>query len=485
MSSDLVLALDLGTTNVRALLVAADGSVLARATRPLAASFPRPGELEQDPIEMWDRSLEVLRETIAAADVEPAAIAGIGIVTQRASCLAWDSATGVPLAPAIGWQDQRTHQRVAELRDLGIPINTLASATKFEWWMRNDAAVQKAASAGTLRLGTPDAWLGFKLTGGAAHVTDPGNASCTALFDPSAGQFAEPLCALFGVPFEALPEVVSTNAIVGETSAALLGAPLAVAARAGDQQASAFAQGIFTPGEMKLTLGTSAMLDVHAGSEPAEIRDGAFPLALWTLESGESAFCLEGTVITAGSCVEWLVQLGLFASAAEVDREARSVGSDHGVIVVPSLQGLGTPTLDDAARGFMMGLTRGSGRGEIARATLEGVAHRCVDVIETIAPAGGTLRVDGGLGQSEVLLQALADYSGRDVLRAREIETTALGAAFLAGLTLGVWASPSECVAVLPEPDRRSGQTSSAEVSRARERWSDAIARARSEPLLA
>ncbi len=478
MSGELVLALDLGTTSVRALLVAADGEIRARASRPLSVTFPRPGWIEQDPSELWERSADVLREALASGGAVALEIAAIGVVTQRATCLAWDAETGQPLARAIGWQDQRNSERVAELRALGIPINTMASATKYEWWLQHDDGIAKAAAAGTLRLGTPDTWLTGRLTGGAAHVTDPGHASCTALFDPQTLEIAPPLCALFGVPFEALASVAPTSGVVGETDAGLLGAPVPVAARAGDQQAAAFAQGVFAEGNAKLTLGTSAMLDVHTGDAPAEFGPGAYPLALWELSDGSRAFCLEGTVITAGSSVEWLVDLGLAQDAAGIDRLASGIESSQGVVFVPALQGLGTPLLDDRARGLVLGLTRGSGRAELARATLEGVAQRCTDVIEALGAGAAPLGIDGGLGRSELLVQSLADYSGCELRRAAEVETTALGAAFLAGLAVGVWPSPEACREVIAPPTAFEPRLSSSERASVRGRWADALRRA-------
>lgn len=477
MSRDCVLALDLGTTSVRALVVVDDGSIPARAARPLGLQFPRAGWVEQDPGEMWERSVEVMREALEAAG-RPG-LAGIGVVAQRSTCIAWEAVSGRVLAPAIGWQDQRNSERTAELRALGIPITTLASATKLEWWLRHDDAVKKAAAAGTLRLGTPDAWLGFQLTRGAAHVTDGGHASCTALFDPSAWAFADPLCALFSVPREALPELVPTSGVVGETAPDLLGASVPVAARAGDQQASAFAQGVFERGQAKLTLGTSAMLDVHTGDAPAEIQPGAYPLALWELADHSRAFCLEGTVITAGSSIEWGVELGLAPDAGALDALARSVGSSQGVVVVPAFQGLGTPWLDEGARGLVLGLTRGSGRAQLARALFEGVAQRCADLAEALAPGDAPLSVDGGLGRSELLVQSIADYAGRPVLRAREPEATALGAAFLAGLATGVWSSPAECRGVVGEPQRFAPSLGADARAELRRRFREALGRSR------
>lgn len=481
MPRDALLALDLGTTGVRALVVSADGRVLSRSYHPLSVRFPAPAWVEQDPDEMWTRSVAVMRAALAEAGCTASDLAGIGVVTQRATAIAWEARAGRPLAPAIGWQDQRTAERVAWFRERDIPLNTLASATKFEWWLGQDGDVQKAARDGSLRLGTPDAWLTWRLTDGAAHVTDPGNASCTALYDAAAGEWSAPLLSLFGVPAQALPRIAPTAAVVGETPAALLGAPVPVAARAGDQQAATFAQGVFNAGEAKLTLGTSAMLDLHTGSSLAEAGAGTYPLALWQLEGGVHAYCLEGTVITAGAAVDWLVEIGIAPDAVGVTALAASVPDTAGVAFVPALQGLGTPFLDDGARGTVLGLTRGSGAAHLARAALEGIAHRCADVAEALRLAPGPLRVDGGLAQSDLLLQALADAAGCPVARAHETETTALGAAQLAGLGVGLYASPQATrVGVVP-PRTFTPALPEADRKRARARWAAALSRTRTD----
>ena len=479
MSGSALLALDLGTTSVRALVVGGDGRVLARAQRPLASRYPRPGWIEQDPEEMWSSAQDVLREALASARLEARDVAGLGLVTQRGSALAWDARTLRPLAPAQSWQDQRTAERVAGFRAAGIPINTLATATKFEWWLKHDDAVQAAAREKRLRLGTPDVWLASRLSRGALHVTDPGNASCTALFDVAGSEWAQGLLDLFAVPREALPEVVPTSGVLGETPAELLATPVRVAALAGDQQASAFAQGVGRPGDAKLTLGTSAMFDVHTGDRPGEPVPGAYPLALWWLGDGARAFCLEGAVITAGSAIDWLVEIGVARDAAELSRLAASAPSSGGVAFVPALQGLGTPFMDDAARGALLGLTRGSGRAELARAALEGVAQRCTDVCEAFPLGTGPLRVDGGLAQSDFLVQALADFSGREVARAPEVEATALGAAFLAGLATDVFADPDACAAVARPAARFTPRISESERAQSRDTWQTALSRVR------
>jgi glycerol kinase len=479
MRGELLLALDLGTTRVRALVLDGSGAVRGRAALPLATRFPAPGHVEQDPDEMWSASVEVLRRALGLARAGARDVAGLGIVTQRSTALAWDAATGRPLAPAISWQDVRTRDRVGALRARGIPATTLASAVKFEWWLHGDPAVKQAARRGHLRLGTPDAWLGFRASGGALHVTDPGHACCTGLASADGSAWSSAAASLFGVDPEWLPRLAPTAAILGESEAALCGVPIPLAARAGDQQAASFAQGVHGPGEAKLTLGTSAMLDVHCGARPARPPRGSYALALWRLERGEPAFAHEATVITAGAALDWLVDLGLLRSPAEADPLARSVPDAAGVACVPALQGLGSPWLEDGARGLLVGLTRGTQPAHLVRALLEGIAQRCADCVESLAPGEGALRVDGGLAACDFLVERIADLTGRTVLRAAETETTALGAAQLAGLAAGVFADPAACRATLAPAARFEPRAGPGERAAARALHARAVERTR------
>ncbi len=487
---DRLLALDLGTTSVCALVVDPGGAVLGRARSPLTSAFPEPGRVEQDPDEMLRVSVETLRRALAEAGLAAdalGALGGLGVVSQRATVVAWRASDGAPLTPAIGWQDRRTAARCAELRERGIPIDTLPSATKLEWWLRHDDAVRRAADAGDLRLGTPDAWLTDRLTGGEAFVTDPGCAAATALFDPRAGAWSPGLLDLFGIEVGWLPRIVPTAEVGGTTPGALLGGPIAVAARAGDQQAATFAQGVHAAGEAKLTLGTSAMLDVHTGAAPARAPRGTYPLPLWWLpgtssRDEERAFCLEATVVTAGAAVDWLVSVGLLPSPDALDATAASVDDTAGVAFVPALQGLGSPWLDPGARGLIGGLTRGAGRGHLARALVEGLAQRCCDLLDPLPLADDApLRVDGGLARSDLTLAAIADASGRTLHRAAETETTALGAAFLAGLATGALETPGDVTDRLAVGRAFAPRLDADARARARERWRDVVARARTD----
>lgn len=474
-----LLALDLGTTGVRALVLHAGGEVKGRSWQPLAARSPFAGSFEQDPVEMWERSLDVMREALALAGLGAEDIEAVGVVNQRSTALAWDAKTGAPLCSAIGWQDIRTAPRVAEMVAAGIPVNTLASCTKFEWLLANDARVGEAAKAGRLRFGTPDTWLTLKLTGGEALVTDPGNAACTGLIDPVSLDWSPGILGLFGLEAEWFPDVVPTAEVVAETPLDLLGGAIPVAARAGDQQAASFAQSVVEPGESKFTLGTSAMLNVHVGPAYQAPPAGSHGLPLWQLPGHGTAFCFEGNVVTAGAIVDWLVQIGLLETPGALDAVCGQVTADHGVVFVPAFQGLGTPFLDDSARGLVAGLTRGSGAGELAHAAVVGIAHRCVDVIDSLPVGTAPLRVDGGLARSRVLLQKLADLSGREVLRAAETETTAVGAAFLAALSVGLLDSPAAIRERVQPPERFAPREDAARRGEARRQWRRALTRAR------
>ncbi len=307
MAKSHLLALDLGTASVRALVVDTTGRVCARAQQRLGLAFPSPGRVEQDPAEMWDRSVDVMRAALAESGVAASDLAAVGVVAQRSTALAWDARTQEPLEPAIGWQDQRTRERVAELVAIGLPLNTMATCTKYEWWIRHSQAVQEAARNKTLRLGTPDVWLTARLTQGEAWVTDVSNAGGTGLLNLEAGSWFPMALDLFGIEEAWLPEIAPTSGVVGVTSSELLGAPVPVAARAGDQQAASFAQDVRERGRAKLTLGTSAMLDLHTGDRPALPPPGCYPLPLWAI-GDETAFCLEGTVVSAGAAIEWLLE---------------------------------------------------------------------------------------------------------------------------------------------------------------------------------
>lgn len=451
---------------MRARLFGPDGAVAASAYRTLPVAFPGPGRVEQDPLGLERASEAVLREALCSAGCTAADVAGLGIATQRATALAWDAGTRRPIAPAVGWQDQRRASALDRLNAQGIPLTSQAAVAKFLWWLEHDAPVKEAARRGTLRLGTPDVWLGDRLSGGSVYVTDPGHAGCTALYHPEEGGWAAGFLELLDIDPAWLPTIVASASVAGETAGmeGLAGIPLA--ARAGDQQAAAFAAGLRRKGQAKLTLGTAAMLDLHVGDAPSPPRPGTIPLPLWRLPDGRESHCLEGSVGTAGAAAEWCVQLGLAADVPALERLARSAPDAGGVVAVPAFQGLGTPFGDDRARGFVGGLTRGSSAAEFARAVFEGIAHRCVDLWEALEPEEPEIRVDGGLSQCNLLLERIAALAGRPVLRAADPEGTARGIAALAALAVA-----GSAEALLPAAPRERFAPGPEDPGAARERW--------------
>ncbi|MGH7789754.1 MAG: FGGY family carbohydrate kinase [Candidatus Binatia bacterium] len=440
-----VLAIDEGTTGVRAMVFDQQSALVGTAYEEVAASYPRPGWMEQDPLHLWEATQRVVGDALRAARLPPTALAAVGIATQRATTLVWDRRTGLPVYPAISWQDGRTAARVPEVLAQGVYVNAMASATKLEWILRERDAPQRAA-AGDLCFGTVDTWLAWQLSGGRSHVTDHGNASCTGLYDFSAGTWDANVLAILGIPAAVLPAIVSSSAVCGETDAAVFGAAVPLAGRAGDQQAAMFGELCVEPRAVKITFGTSAMIDLNTGEYPVLSQHGAYPLILWEI-GGQRTFCLEGTVMTAGAAVQWLRDgLGIISNAAECGPLAASVPDSGGVWAVPAFQGLGTPHLDPGGRAVIGGLSRGSTRAHIVRAVLEGVAFRTREALDVLLADAqferpARLRVDGGAAANDFFLQSLADTLGIPVERPEPVQATALGAAYLAGLAAGVWKS--------------------------------------------
>ena len=452
-----ILALDQGTTGSTALLVHRDGTVLGRGYREFTQHYPRPGWVEHDPEEILEVSLEAMREALAAARDRPV---GLGITNQRETVVLWDRRTLAPVAPAIVWQDRRTSDRCRELREAGLaPLlrertglvpDPYFSATKLEWLLR-DPELRRRAGRGELAAGTVESWLVARLTGGRAHVTDHTNASRTLLYSLRAREWDPELLRLFGVPRELLPAIVPSAGVVGETDPAHLGFPLPIAGLAGDQQAALFGQGCVTPGRAKNTYGTGAFLLVHAGFEPPAPGEGVLATAACG-PAGEPAYALEGSVFIAGAAVQWLRDgLGLIGSAPETEAMARSVADTGGVHFVPAFVGLGTPHWEPEARGTITGITRGTTRAHLARAALEAMAFASAELLAAMTGAAHlevpALRVDGGAAANDWLMQFQADVLGVPVERPDMVETTALGAAGLAGLALGVWRSTDDLLA--------------------------------------
>ena len=455
MSPSTILALDQGTTSSRALVVAGDGSILAAASREFTQHFPEPGLVEHDADEIFRLTVAAAREALAKSGARPA---GIGITNQRETVVLWDRATLRPVAPAIVWQDRRTAARVRRLvqdgaepllrRRTGLVADPYFSATKLEWLLE-DAAVRRRAERGELAAGTIDAWLIARLTNGAVHATDHTNASRTQLYGLESRTWDDELLELFSIPREVLPEIVSSSGVAGESAAEHLGLPLPIAGIAGDQQASLFGLGCTREGMAKNTYGTGAFLLVHAGSMVPVPPAGVLATAACG-PRGEPAYALEGSVFIAGAVMQWLRDgLGVIETAAESEAMARSVEDTGGVHFVPAFVGLGTPHWEPEARGMITGLTRGTRREHLVRAALESMAFSSFDLLGAMAGPRGVplLRADGGAAANDWLLQFQADLIGAPIERPDAVETTALGAAGLAGVALGLWRDADEFVA--------------------------------------
>ena len=451
-----ILALDQGTTGSTALVIRQDGSVAGRGYREFTQHFPQPGWVEHDPDEIFRVSVEAMREAVAASGERPV---GLGITNQRETVVLWDRRTLAPVAPAIVWQDRRTTERCRELREsgmepmlrerTGLVADPYFSATKLEWLLRDRGHAHRAGR-GELAAGTVESWLVARLTGGRVHVSDHTNASRTLLYDLRGRDWDPELLRLFSVPREVLPEVVQSSGVVAETDPTHLGYSVPIAGLAGDQQAALFGQGCVFPGLAKNTYGTGAFLLVLTGERVPSPAKGLLATAACGL-AGKPAYALEGSVFVAGAAVQWLRDgLGVIAQAAETETLARTVPDTGGVYFVPAFVGLGTPYWEPEARGTITGLTRGTSRAHLARAALEAMAHSSAELLQTMISTEGltvpTLRVDGGAAANDWLMQFQADMLGIPVERPDLVETTALGAAGLGGLALGVWQDTDQFV---------------------------------------
>ena len=446
-----VLALDSGTTSSRAILFDADGGVVAVAQREFAQGFPRPGWVEHDAEEIFATQLAVAREVVARVDVSQ--IAAIGIANQRETTVVWDRETGKPVCPAIVWQCRRTADFCDELRGRGLSDffrertgllpDAYFSGTKLRWILENVPGARRAAESGRLLFGTIDTWLAWNLTDGKAFVTDVSNASRTLMFNIRRRTWDADLLAILDVPQGMLPEVRPSSAVYGETAAGLFGRPIPIGGMAGDQQSALFGQLCLSPGEAKNTYGTGCFLLMNTGETPVFSRNGLLTTVAWGL-GDRITYALEGSVFTAGSAIQWLRdQLGVLSSAAESESLAKSVPDTNGCVVVPAFTGLGAPYWDPYARGAVLGLTRGVTRAHIVRATLESLAYQVADVLAAMGSDASArlnvLKVDGGAAANGFLLQFQSDVTGVPVERPASVETTALGAAMLAGLAVGFW----------------------------------------------
>ncbi|SEH12026.1 glycerol kinase GlpK [Thermoleophilum album] len=445
----MILAIDQGTTGSTAILFDEDARPLGRGYREIKQHYPRPGWVEHDPRELVESALHAARDALRAAGVEGRQLRAIGITNQRETVVAWDVRSGEPLAPAIVWQDRRTADRCQELREhgrepflrerTGLLLDPYFSATKIQWLLLNEPAVAEAGPRA--RFGTVDSWLCFQLCG--RHATDASNASRTLLFDLAALAFDEDLCALFEVPRSALPEVLPSAAVYGETE--VFGGRVPVAGIAGDQQAALFGQACLASGELKNTYGTGSFVLENVGERLPPPAHGLVTTIAWLLDD-RPTYALEASIFVTGAAVQWLRDgLGLIADAAETEALAASLPDNEGVYFVPALTGLGSPHWDPHARGTIVGLTRGTGRAHLARAALEAIAYQSADAVATMRARTGLepqfLRADGGATVNRFLMQFQADVLGIPVAVPEVNETTALGAALLAGVGAGLWSS--------------------------------------------
>jgi glycerol kinase len=490
-----VLALDQGTTSSRAIVFDESGAEVAIAQREFQQIFPRPGWVEHDPLEIWDSQLAVARQALRSAGLAAGDLAAVGITNQRETVVVWDRVTGLPVTHAIVWQDRRTAEVCDRLKRegreplfrerTGLVLDPYFSGTKLAWILDHVPGARTYAGdhAGRLAFGTVDSWLLWKLTGGALHATDVTNASRTLLWNLHTGDWDDELLKLLNVPREILPAVRSSSEVYGETLAELLGAPVPIAGVAGDQQAALFGQACLRPGMVKNTYGTGCFLLMNAGDRPVVSRHQLLTTPAWRI-GGRTEYALEGSVFVAGAVVQWLRDgLGLIRSAGEIEALAASVPDAGGVVLVPAFTGLGAPHWDPYARGALLGVTRGTTAAHIARAALEAIAFQVADVLDAMAADSGVpvaeLRVDGGAAVNDLLMQLQADLAGVPVVRPRVQETTALGAAYLAGLATGVWKDTGD-IADRWQVERRFEPALDRDRAAAqRARWNRAVERAK------
>ena len=458
-----VMALDSGTTSNRCILFNEKGEMCAVAQKEFPQYFPKPGWVEHNAGEIWQSQLSVAREAMAKAGARYTDIAAIGITNQRETVIVWDRATGQPICPAIVWQCRRTAEFADEMKGrvpgivekfqkkTGLKFDPYFSGTKIRWILDNVPGAREKAALGKLCFGTVDSWLIFKLTRGKVHVTDYSNASRTLLFNINTLEWDEELCRILDIPMSMLPEVKPSSCIYGETDPEFFGGPVLIAGAAGDQQAALFGQTCFKPGEAKNTYGTGCFMLMNTGSKPIFSKNNLLTTIAWGLD-GEVTYALEGSVYVAGAAIQWLRdELRVIDSAPDMEYFATRVKDTNGCYMVPAFTGLGAPYWDPYARGAIVGLTRGVNKYHIIRAAVESLAFQTYDVLHAMELDSGKklsgLKVDGGASHNNFLLQFQADISNSSVVRPSCVETTAMGAAYLAGLAVGYWKSKEDVIA--------------------------------------
>jgi glycerol kinase len=487
-----VLALDQGTTSSRAIVFDERGLPRAAAQKEFRQFFPQPGWVEHDPEEIWRSQLACARAALKKAKLRPERLSGVGITNQRETTVAWDRRTGTPVHRAIVWQDRRTAARCERLKKeglapviaakTGLVIDPYFSATKLEWLLEAIPGLRARAERGELAFGTIDTWLAWKLSGGALHVTDPSNASRTMLYDIHRGAWDDELLRIFRVPRALLPEVRPSSQVYGASVKNLLGAEAPIAGIAGDQQAALFGQACHEAGMAKNTYGTGCFLLLNTGDKAIDSKNGLITTS--AAQAGAKQFALEGSVFIGGAVVQWLRDgLKLIKRSADVEKLAKSVSDSGGAYFVPAFTGLGAPHWDPYARGTLVGLTRGSNAGHIARAALESIAFQSAELLRAMQADAGIelkeLRVDGGAAADDLLMQFQADLLGVPVVRPKVLETTALGAAYLAGLATGVWASREQIAKQWKVAKRFEPKMKRDEAEGRMEKWKRALERAK------
>jgi glycerol kinase len=493
MSQQYILALDQGTTSSRAILFDRQGRATAVAQQEFEQLYPRPGWVEHRPEDIWSSQLNAAHVVLREADVKADQIEAIGITNQRETTIVWDRETGEPIHNAIVWQCRRTAADCDRMRGeglaeifqqrTGLVLDAYFSGTKVRWLLDNVPGARDLAVRGKLAFGTVDSWLIWKLTGGRIHATDPSNASRTLLFNIERGEWDDELLAALDVPREVLPHVAPSSAMIGETDASFFGRAIPIAGNAGDQQAALFGQVCTIPGMSKNTYGTGCFMLLNTGTELVRSKSNLLTTVGWQIDKEPIEYALEGSVFIAGAAIQWLRDgLRIIASAADTEAMATSVEDNGGVYFVPAFVGLGAPHWDQYARGTMVGLTRGSTREHIARAALESIAYQTSDVLRCMRDDSGIdlteLRVDGGAVRNDFLMQFQADILGIPVVRPANTETTAAGAAFLAGLAVNFWSGTAELSELWQREKTFEPCMTESERDRLLSEWTRAVGRA-------
>jgi glycerol kinase len=493
LSQEYLLALDQGTTSSRAILFGKEGQPVAAAQKEFEQIYPQPGWVEHRPEEIWSTQLDSARRVIADAGVKADQIIAVGITNQRETTIIWNRETGEPIYNAIVWQCRRTAEDCDKLsrdglapmfqKKTGLILDPYFSGTKIRWLLDHVQGARDLAAKGKLAFGTVDSWLIWKLTGGRVHATDPSNASRTLLFNIHKGEWDDDLLQALKVPRELLPHVSPSSAVIGETDRVLFGTAIPIAGNAGDQQAALFGQVCTTPGMSKNTYGTGCFMLLNTGDEAVASRNNLLTTVAWQLGEGELEYALEGSVFIAGAAIQWLRDgLRIISDPSEAEAMAMSLQDNGGVYLVPAFVGLGAPHWDAYARGTLVGLTRGSGREHIARAALESIAYQTADVLRCMRDDSGLelteLRVDGGAARNDFLMQFQSDILGIPVVRPVNTETTAGGAAFLAGLAVNFWPDVDSIAETWQRERTFEPKMGEAERERLLGDWSRAVERA-------